>query len=188
MNASELDRRTVDVVDAMLGRRMHRQFEDRPVPFDLLRTLAWGAVRAQQARSGVRNLVLVDDPGLMATARQVLPGFVNNAPAMIVHCTDVRRAEEAAGRRAVELITRLDAGAACAHLALLAQAYGLGTCTITSWSEAVVSELIGLPEHIRPDVTVAIGYVPDEAPPPARGFRTALHHGSFGATVEPVRP
>jgi hypothetical protein len=57
----------------VLGRRRH----PRPNP-------------AQHARSGVRNIIVVDDPNLMATARQVLSGFINNAPAMLVHCTSRR--------------------------------------------------------------------------------------------------
>lgn len=171
---------TDDLVELMRRRRMHREFQDRPVPPELLDRLAWGATRAQQARSGVRHIVVVDDPAVMAAARQVLPGFINNAPAMIVHCTDVIRAEEVLGVRGVEVATRLDAGAACAHLALLGQTLGLGVCTVTSWTEPAVQALLDLPEHIRPDVTVAVGYVSPAAPPPARGFATHRHHNRFG--------
>lgn len=159
---------------------MHRQFTDEPVPRELLDRMVWAASRAQQTRSGIRNIVVVDDPRLMATARQVLPGFVNNAPAMLVHCTDLVAAEKLAGRACVEVTTRLDAGAACAHLALMAQTLGLGTCTVTSWSDATARALFDLPEHIRPDVTVAVGFVPSSPPRAARGFRTAVHHNRFG--------
>lgn len=162
---------------------MHREFEDRPVPPETLAELAWAASRAQQARSGVRHIVVVDDPAVLTAARQVLPGFINNAPAMLVHCTDVVRAEQVLGSRGVELTTRLDAGAACAHLALLAPALGLGVCTVTSWTEAAVQTLLGLPAHIRPDVTVAVGYVPEAPAPAPRGFRTQLHRNRFGSDL-----
>ncbi len=171
----------LDIKDAMRRRRMYREFEDRPVPRELLERMVWAATRAQQARSGVRNIVVVDDPHLMTTARQVLPGFLNNAPAMLVHCTDTVRAREVMGRRGVESASWLDAGAACAHLALMAQSLGLGTCTITSWSAPAVQALLDLPEHIRPDVTVAVGFVPPAPSPPARGFKTSWHHTRFGS-------
>ena len=171
----------LDIKDAMRRRRMYREFEDRPVPRELLERMVWAATRAQQARSGVRNIVVVDDPHLMTTARQVLPGFLNNAPAMLVHCTDTVRAREVMGRRGVESASWLDAGAACAHLALMAQSLGLGTCTITSWSAPAVQALLDLPEHIRPDVTVAVGFVPPAPSPPARGFKTSWHHNRFGS-------
>jgi nitroreductase len=178
--ADELGR-SLDIKDAMRRRRMYREFEDRAVPRELLERMVWAATRAQQARSGVRNIVVVDDPHLMTTARQVLPGFLNNAPAMLVHCTDTVRAREVMGRRGVESASWLDAGAACAHLALMAQTLGLGTCTITSWSAPAVQALLDLPDHIRPDVTVAVGFVPPSPSPPARGFQTSWHHNRFGA-------
>lgn len=170
----------VDVETAMRRRRMHREFEDRPIPREVLRHLAWAASRAQQARSGVRHLVVVDDPKLLEVARKVLPGFINNAPAMIVHCTDTDRAEEVLGARGVDAATWIDAGAACAHLALIGQSLGIGVCTVTSWSDQAVRSLLGLPEHIRPDVTVAIGYVVDRPRPAAHGFRTSWHANRFG--------
>ncbi|WP_232665186.1 nitroreductase family protein [Pseudonocardia sp. TRM90224] len=173
-----------EIAEAMRRRRMYREFEDRPVPRDVLARMAWAAARGQQARSGVRHLVVVDDPALMTTARQVLPGFINNAPAMIVHCTDLANAERLLGRRGVGAATRIDAGAACAHLALMAQTLGLGVCTVTSWTDAAVQELLGLPRHIRPDVTVAVGYVPASPPPAARGFVHRLHLNSFGTAFE----
>jgi nitroreductase len=172
--------RPVDVVDGIRRRRMHRVFTDDPVPREVLDRLVWAASRAQQARSGVRHLVVVDDPRLMATARQVLPGFINNAPAMLVHCSDLAAAARLAGPACVEVISRLDAGAACAHLALIAQTLGLGTCTVTSWTETTVRALLDLPEHVRPDVTVAVGYVTASAPRAPKGFVTAAHHNRFG--------
>ena len=170
----------VDVVDGMRRRRMYREFEDRPVPRELLERMVWAATRAQQARSGVRHIVVVDDPALMTTVRQVLPGFLNNAPAMLVHCTDTVRAREVMGRRGVESATWIDAGAACAHLALMAQTLGLGTCTITSWAQPAAQALLDLPDHVRADVTIAVGYVPRTPSSPATGFRTSWHHNGFG--------
>jgi nitroreductase len=100
---------------------------------------------------------------------------------MLVHCTDTVRAREVMGRRGVESATWIDAGAACAHLALMAQTLGLGTCTVTSWSQPAVQALLDLPDHVRADVTVAVGYVPAAPSPPARGFRTSWHHNRFGS-------
>lgn len=174
----------MDIPTTMRRRRMHREFEDRPVAREDLQQMAWAATRAQQARSGVRHLVIVDDPVRMGLARQVLPGFINNAPAMIVHCTDTVRAEEVLGRRGVEATTWIDAGAACAHLALMGQTLGLGVCTVTSWSDQAVRTLLNLPDHIRPDVTVAVGHVGERARPAATGFRTRWHLNSYGTDLE----
>lgn len=175
---------SLDVADAIRRRRMHREFTDEPVPRPLLQRMAWAAARAQQARSGIRNIVIVDDPQIMATARLVLPGFLTNAPAMLVLGTDVVLAEQVLGRRGVESATRIDVGAACAHLALFAQTVGLGVCTITSWAEPAVQTLVELPPNIRADVTVAVGFVTPTPTPAPRGFKTPLHHNRFGTEWE----
>lgn len=174
----------VDVLDAIRRRRFYRAFEDRPVPPDVLDQLAWAAGRAQQARAGVRHLVIVDDPALMETARDVLPGFVNNSPAMIVICTDTERVRQALGRRGVDHNSRLDSGAAAAHVALAARVFSLGACTVTSWHESAVRALLDLPDHIRPDVTVAIGYpCPGQSAASRAEFAPALHRNRYTAAA-----
>jgi nitroreductase len=176
--------KSVDVIDAIRRRRMHREFVDRPIPRSVLLSLAWAAGRAQHARAGVRNLIVVDDPRLLRTAREVLPGYVNNSTAMIIICSNLDRIERVAGVRGVDHTSRLDSGAAAAHLALAAQCYGIGTCTVTSWSETAVRTLFDLPANIRPDITVALGYIPNKAPPgPKGGFGPSIHHNVFGSAL-----
>jgi nitroreductase len=171
----------VNVVDAMRRRRMHRAFAPRPIPAPVLAQLVWAAGRAQHARAGVRTLVVVDDPALMRTAREVLPGYVNNSTAMIVIASDLDRLAEVVGRRGVDHVSRLDSGAAAAHLALAAQCFGIGTCTVTSWSDAGVRALFDLPETIRPDITVALGYLPEQPSPTAKGgFGPSVHYNRYG--------
>lgn len=175
--------KSVNVIDA-IRRRMHREFVDRPIPPSVLLRLAWAAGRAQQARAGVRNLVVVDDPRLIRTAREVLPGYVNNSTAMIIICSNLDQIERVAGVRGVEHTSRLDSGAAAAHLALAAQCYGIRTCTVTSCSETAVRTLFDLPANIRPDITVALGYLPDKAPPAPKGsFGPSIHHNAFGSAL-----
>lgn len=171
----------VDVVDALRRRRMHRDFDGRPVPRAVLAYLAWAAGRAQTARPNARVLVVVDDANLMRTARDVLPGFTSNAPAMLVIATNLDGMERSIGRRGPLHTSRLDSGAAAACVALAAQGVGVGVCTVTSWSDTAVRALFDLPAHVRPDVTVALGY-PSGTPSPAPrgGHDPAVYFNSFG--------
>jgi nitroreductase len=117
----------------------------------------------------------------MRTARDVLPGFTNNAPAMLVIATNLEGHGQGhrPSRSAAHLATGFGAAAAC--VALAAQEVGIGVCTVTSWSDTAVRALLDLPAHVRPDITVALGYVPDHPKPGPRGSHgPAVYLNSFG--------
>lgn len=174
----------MDLFTAMRKRRMHRAFSPEPVPREQMEQLLWAAGRAATARAGIRQLIVVDDPGLMATIRQVCPGFVNDAPAAIAICTDTRVADGMVGRMGVEAIGRIDAGTCAAHLTLAAPALGLGVCITTSWTASALRAVLGAPPHIRPDILMAVG-IP--AATPSVSFKQPpriVHHNAFDTPWE----
>ncbi len=168
------------VFEAMRRRRMHRVFAPDPVDEEILERLVYAAGRAQVARPGIRHLIVVTDPRLVRTVRQACPGFVNNAPAIIVICSDLEKAEEVMGPRGVEVVTRLDAGAAAGYLTIAAPVLGIGVCKVTSWTEEVVQAIFSLPEHIRPEVLMAVGIPVVNHPKPVKGFHPTVHHNLYG--------
>ena len=84
--AAALRPEALDVFTAMRRRRMHRLFTDEPLEESELERLVYAAGRAPVARDGIRHLVVVTDPRLVATLRELCPGFINNAPAVIAIC------------------------------------------------------------------------------------------------------
>ena len=168
------------VFEAMRRRRMHRVFAPDPVDEEILERLVYAAGRAQVARPGIRHLIVVTDPRLVRTVRQACPGFVNNAPAIVVICSDLEKAEEVMGPRGVEVVTRLDAGAAAGYITIAAPVLGIGVCKVTSWTEEVVQAIFSLPEHIRPEVLMAVGIPVVNHPKPVKGFHPTVHHNLYG--------
>lgn len=169
-----------DVFLAMRRRRMHREFLPSPVDESLLERLVYAAGRASSARAGIRHLVVVTDPQLMKTLRQVCPGFLNNAPAAIAVCTDTIRAQELLGPSA-DKATVLDSGGAAGYLSVAAPALGLGICFVTSWPTEAVQGALALPDHIRPDVLVAIGHPTPKPMKAPRRFEPIVHRERFGS-------
>jgi nitroreductase len=174
----------VDVFTAMRRRRMHRWFSAEPLPPGTMAKLVWAADRGATARSGVRHLVVVDDPALVRTLRQVCPGFVNDAPAAIAICTDLEVAERVGGRSGIEEIGRVDAGTAAAHLTLAAPALGVGACIVTSWTPGAVQGVLDLPPRVRPEILVAVGYPAATPSPAAKAHPRIVHHNRFGVPWE----
>ncbi len=167
------------VFEAMRRRRMHRQYLPEPPDRATLDRLVYAAGRAQVARPGIRHLVVVTDPRIVHTLRQACPGFVNNAPVAIAVCSDLERSEQESGIRGVEVVSRLDAGASAAFMALAAPALGIGVCKVTSWSEEVVQAILGLPEHVRPEVLMAVGIPVANPSKPLKGFQPSVHSDRF---------
>jgi nitroreductase len=174
----------MDLFTAMRKRRMHRSFSPEPVPRETMEQLIWAAGRSATARAGIRHFVVVDDPVLIRTIRQACPGFVNDAPSAIAICTDLIVADQVCGRSGIEEVGRIDAGTAAAHLTLAAPALGLGVCIVTSWSASAVRAVLDLPEHVRPEILVAVGF---PAPTPSQAFKAPavlVHHNSYATSWE----
>jgi nitroreductase len=174
---------TLGVFEAMRKRRMHRAFSPDPVDEGSLERLVYAAGRAPVARADIRHLVVVTDPRLVRTIRQVCPGFVNNAPALIAICSDLEKVDEHVGRG--RLVARMDAGAAAAYLTLAAPVLGLGVCVVTSWTERAVQEILRLPRHVRPEILVAVGHPVPRPPRAVRKFEPSVHRDRFGTPWRP---
>jgi nitroreductase len=159
---------------------MHRAFTEEPLSRDLLDRFVYAAGRAQAVRADIRHLVVITDQRLIWTFRQVCPGFIANATAAIVVCSDLERAEELVGTRGVEHVARLDAGAAAGYMALAAPALGVGVCIVTSWNESALQAVLGLPAQIRPEIIVAIGRPIPNPPRGMRRFEPIVHENRYG--------
>ncbi len=173
----------MDVFTAMRKRRMHRAFAPDPVPSEAMARLLWAAGRGATANAGIRQLVLVDDPGLIRTLRHACPGFANDAPSAIAICSDLDVCRATGGASGDE-VGRLDAGTAAAHLSLAAPALGLGICFVTSFVKDVVRTILELPPHVRPELLVAVG-IPVPRPPRAmKAIPQVIHRNAYGRPFE----
>lgn len=148
---------------------MHRSFTAEPVDEEALSRLAWAAGKAPMGGAElVRRLIVVSDPAVARTVRQVTPSFLANAPAIVLVCTDLERAEISMGRQGRDILSLVDAGAAAENVALAAQALGLGVCFVRSANEVALREVLDLPERVRVDILVGVGH---PAPTPSPGIK-----------------
>jgi nitroreductase len=172
----------VDVFEAMRRRRMHRRFTSDPVPEEVLDRLVRAAALAPMGGNElVRRLIVVSDPKLVKTVRDVTPSFLANAVAVIVVCTDLERAEASMGRQGREILSLLDAGAAAENMALAAPALGVGISFVRSVNDTALQEVLELPDHVRVDILVGVGH-PAPTPSPAAPRRDPIvFRNRFGA-------
>ena len=160
---------------------MHRAFTDEAVDEEALDRLAWAAGRAPMGGAElVRRIVVVSDPVMVRTVRQVTPSFLANAAAIILICTDLDRAEAVMGRQGRDILSLLDAGAAAENIALAAPALGLGVCFVRSANDAALREVLDLPEHVRPDILVGVGRPAPTPSPRPRMQKPIVFRDRFG--------
>lgn len=84
--------------------------------------------------------------------------FVDQAPVVIVVCSDLKIAEEHYGERGVNLYSAQDTAAAAENMFLACIALDLAACWVGAFDEREVREALELPEHIRPLVIMPVGY------------------------------
>ena len=109
--------------------------------------------------------------------------WINTAPVIIVACINMRIAKSGYGERGEKLFCIQDVANATENLMLAANALGLGSCWVGSFSEPMVSMAIKSPDYIRPAAIIPIGW-PAESPEaqPRHPVREFVHEDIFGET------
>ena len=172
----------MDVFEAMRRRRMHRHFTSEPVSDEVLDRLVQAAALAPMGGNElVRRLIVVSEPRMVKTVRDVTPSFLANAVAVIVVCTDLERAEVSMGRQGREILSLLDAGAAAENIALAAPALGIGISFVRCVNDSALQEVFELPEHVRVDILVGVGHPAPTPSPAAPRRKPVVFRNQFGA-------
>jgi nitroreductase len=147
-------------------RKMVRTYRPGHLPDSIISKLIENASRAPSAgHTQVQEFVIVKDPETKKKLRQVSANQsqVEDAPVLIVVCSNTSRSVGRYGRHRREFYSVID-GAFCSMLILLtAVNEGIGAGFVGAFEDDKVSEILGLPDDVRPIGIVALGY-PDEQP------------------------
>ena len=157
------------VLGLMKSRRVCRSFTDEPVPVDELRQLTEAGRWASSASNRhLHKFLVVQDPTTIRRVRSVSPGMLTPPPAMIVILTDLEVAARESLQFGKDHSDWMDVGTAAMNMMLMAQALGLGSCPVTSFSQSGVATMLRLPSHLIPEWILIVGH----PKPQERGLRT----------------
>jgi nitroreductase len=160
--------RTMDVWEAIKGRRSVRSYEDRPVEKEVLMKLFEAGIWAPTAGNlQTWRFVIVTTKEMMRKIKMVSPGLLGDPPAVIAICQDMEEVRRRASKLGVELV-QMDTAMCAQNIMLTAYALNLGTCAVGSFHQKAVHRLLHLPEKIVPQLLVSIGYPKKIPPPPPR--------------------
>lgn len=155
----------MEVLYAIKKRRSVRKYLDRPVEWDKLMDVL-DAARLAPSAGNLQNwkFVVVSSK---ETKEEIAKAAVDqlwiaHAPVLIVMCAEPKHAESLYGDRSAKLYNIQNCAAAAENILLAATALGLGTCWIGAFSEEKVKDILAMPEDVRVQSIIAVGYADEE--------------------------
>jgi len=147
-------------------RAMIRAYQDRDVPDALIEKLTILAQKAPSAgfTQPVEFIVVRHAPVKRALADAALgQNQLTSAPVTIAVVSDTKRSASQYGDRGKNFYSIVDGAFAAMIILLACVDEGLGACFVAAFDDEKVSEVLGLPDHVRPIGLVTVGY-PREKP------------------------
>ena len=105
----------------------------------------------------MHKFFITRDPDKIRLVRSFSPGLLSEPPALIFILTD----HEVAARERLQAgddANAVDVGTAAQNMMTMAQALGLGSCPVTSFSKSGVATVLGLPPWLTPELMLMVGH------------------------------
>jgi len=154
-----------EVLKVIRNRHSIRAFKDVPIPERIIQKIEEALILAPSAGNlQAREFFFVTDKKkkIEIAETSLNQTFIASAPLVVVGCTD-STIRYRYGARGTALYAIQDVAISLSFAMLVAHEEGLGTVWIGAFDEKQVSQILNLPEHLRPVAIMPIGY-PDEEP------------------------
>ena len=143
----------------MRARRVTRSFTGDPVPDEVLRQIVEAGRWATSGGNRYpHRFLVVRDRARVRLVRSASPGMIPLPPALIAILIDTEQARSDSMQVEVEPMHWVDVGTAAMNMMTMAQALGVGSCPVTSFSKSGVATMLDLPPHLVPEFILILGY------------------------------
>jgi len=169
----------METLDCIKKRRSVRKYLKTPVAKGVIKEIIDAGTHAPSS-GNLQNweFIVVTNP---ETKKKIKDAsyydhrFIEEAPALIVICSDTNRISKY-GERGRDLYSIQNVSAAAENIMLAAWDIGLGSCWVGAFDETEVANAIVLPSGVRPMIIITLGY-PNEKPeaPKRWGLDQVLH-------------
>ena len=168
------------MIDLLRKRRSIRKYQPKAIEPEKIELLKEALLRAPSSKSSDPwEFIFVNDRDLLSKLSQTKAhgsGFLKNAAMGIVVCGDESKSD----------VWVEDCAIACILVQMTALSLGIGSCWIqvrlrehqpNQTAEQYVQQLLGIPQHIRVQAIISLGY-PDEekTPVPKEQLKTDRIH------------
>jgi len=160
----------MDILDVIKTRRNVKEFLPKFVEWDKISKIL-EAARHAPSSGNLQNwkFIVAIDPALkQRLAEAALQQYeIINAGVLIVVCGEPEKAERYYGLRGERLYTVQNCACAIQNMLLEAHALGLATRWIWAFEEEMIKRDLKIPEEVRPQAIIAVGYpktIPQKPP------------------------
>jgi len=149
----------MNLFSVMVGRRTIRRFDQRPVDLGLLRQCVDVARLAPSAANlQPFDYVLVAEPEGCSALFPALRWAAYLEPAWVPAECERPVAYIVMVAKSATSFTLRDMGLAAAHVVLLAESEGVGSCILCDIDKEKIRAVLGIPEPFSADAVIALGY------------------------------
>lgn len=160
-----------DILELIKSRRTTKYFLPKYVSWDNISKIL-DAGRHAPSSGNIQNwkfIVVFDPDKKQQVAEATYEQFeIATASILIIVCAEAEKAERYYGLRGERLYTVQNCAAAIQNMLLEANSLGLGSAWIGAFDEDAVKALCNIPEEVRPQAIVAIGYAKEVPPKPPK--------------------
>jgi len=156
----------METLEGIKTRRSIRKYLEVPLEWEKVGVvLEAGRLAPSAGNTQEWSFIVVTDATIREQIAELsLDGlWMAAASVHIVITADTEKIGRSFGRRGERLYAVQDCAAAATQMMLAAHSQGLGTCWVGAFDEHALARLLGIPDTIRAQLILTLGY-PDETP------------------------
>ncbi len=161
----------MEVIEAIETRRSIRKFLDKKIDLDILAQIL-GAGNSAPSAGNLQSwkIIVVEDNAVKNKVGHAAfdQTWICTAPIIIIVCANKSKITRAYGIRGEMLYSPQECGMLMQNIQLAAHNFGIATCIVGAFDEKEISEILEIPEQIRPQAIIPLGYPDEIVPTPAK--------------------
>ncbi len=161
----------MDVHEAILRRRSIRKYLETPLEWEKIgKVVDAGRLAPSAGNLQPWKFVVVTDKEIkqMVAEACLKQYWIATAPVVIVICSENTKLSRFYGIRGERLYSIQSCAAAAENMILQATALGLGSCWVSAFDEEMIKRALKIPDFVRPQIIVTIGYADEVVPEPPK--------------------
>lgn len=161
----------MDVIKAIEERRSIRKYLDLPVEWDKIGRIL-DVARYSPSAGNVQEwrFIVVTKPEIKReiASAALSQEWIANAPVLIVIVAMIEKIKRHYGLRGERLYSIQDCAVAATNMMLTAQGLGLASCWVGAFDENKVQRVLNIPDDVRPQILLTMGYADEKPKMPSR--------------------